>query len=172
MERVKELEHRIFGNVVINFVIHQTISTVGSMLLGFVVVLIPAVFIALFAQAPNGFSFVDKVVGQPLFKLGTDNPYFIGPVLMAFILGWISRRSLESRAAAWVWVLPTLALVWNMMTWKSHSSLPRWADVEANFFTANCGDSDCIYELFLAAPFYTSVAYSLSWFLKNLITAT
>ena len=115
--------------------------------LGVVAALILATLIAFFTRTPDG-NLVDTVVAEPLLKIGADNLYFAGPILMAFILGWVARRS-ESRGAAWMWVLPTLALVWNMMTWKSRSSLPRWEDVSANFFTSNCGDSDCIYELLI-----------------------
>jgi len=154
------------GTAVLSFVLQQAVSTVGALLLGVGAALILATLIAFFTRTPDG-NLVDKVVAEPLFKIGADNPYFAGPILMAFILGWVARRS-ESRSAAWMWVLPTVALVWNVMSWKSHSPLPRWEDVRANFFTSNCGDSDCIYELLITAPFYTSVAYSLGWVVRGL----
>ena len=154
------------GTAVLSFVLQQAVSTVGALLLGIVAVLILATLVAFFTRTPHG-SLVDKVVEEPIFKIGADNPYFAGPILMAFILGWVAHRS-ASRGAAWMWVLPTLALAWNVMTWKSYSPLPRWDDVRANFFTSNCGDSDCLYELLITAPFYTSVAYSLGWVVRNL----
>ena len=154
------------GTRVLSFVLQQAVSTVGALLLGVGAALILATLIAFFTRTPDG-NLVDKVVAEPLFKIGADNPYYAGPILMAFILGWVARRS-ESRSAAWMWVLPTLSLVWNVMSWKSHSPLPRWEDVRANFFTSNCGDSDCIYELLVTAPFYTSVAYSLGSIVRNL----
>ena len=154
------------GTAVLSFVLQQVVATVGAFLLGVVAVLILATLIAFFTRTPHG-NLVDKVVAEPLFKIGADGPYYAGPILMAFILGWVARRS-ESRGAAWMWVLPTLALVWNVMTWKSYSPLPRWDDVRANFFTSHCGDSDCLYELLITAPFYTSVAYSLGWVVRNL----
>jgi hypothetical protein len=144
------------GAAVLIFVLQQVVSTVGALLLGSVAALILATLIAFFTRTP-----VD------LFKIGADNPYFACPILMAFILGWVARRS-EIRGAAWMWVLPTFALVWNVVTWKSYSPLPRWEDVRENFFTSNCGDSACIYELLITAPFYTSVAYSLGWVVRNL----
>src|SRR4030088_2730070 len=154
------------GTAVLSFVLQQVVSTVGALLLGVVAAFILATSVAFFTRTPGG-NLVDKVVAEPLFKIGADNPYFACPIVMAFILGWVARRS-ESRGAAWMWVLPTLALVWNVMTWKSYSPLPRWEDVRANFFTSHCGDSDCIYELVITALFYTSVAYSLGWAVRNL----
>src|ERR1700681_537061 len=105
MEQGQEVRHWVSGSAVASFVFQQLISTAGAMLLGTVTVLIPASLIAFFARNSAGGSLVDKVVAQPIFKVGADNPYFVGPILMGFILGWISRRSSESRAAAWVWVL-------------------------------------------------------------------
>jgi hypothetical protein len=160
MEQGQESERGDFVKPFLGFVLHQFIATVGALLLGTVVVFLLAALVAVFTRTPSE-GLLERVTEPPLFKLGADNPYFVGPILMAFVLGWTSRRYLDSRAAAWVWVLPALALVWNLMTWKSYSPLGHWADVEANFFTTNCGDSDCLYELFVTAPFYTSIAYSL-----------
>jgi len=40
-----------------------------------------------------------------------------------------------------------------------------------NFFFARCGATECLYELFITAPFYTSAAYTLGWLCKNWMIA-
>ena len=101
-----------------SFVVHLVISTVGAMLVGIVAILIPSLLIAVVAKTP-GSSLIDRMVDQPLFRIGSD-PYFAGPILAGFILGVLSHRFSRSRSAAWVWVLPAVILIWNVMTWKSH----------------------------------------------------
>jgi len=159
--------HWITVTGVSSFIAQLVIATVGAMLVGMLAAVITALPIAFLRHAPNG-SVVDRVLDQPLFKLGADNPYFAGPVLTGFIFGWTSHRFFVSRTAAWVWIVPALVLAWNLVTWKSYSPLPHWADVRANFFTSNCGDSDCLYELVVTGPFYTSVAYTVGWIARNL----
>ena len=92
-----------------------------------------------------------------------DNPYFLGPIVVAFVLGIFSNRVWKTNSAAWVWLLPTVILIWNLMAWKSYTSRSNWADAWANYFGSDCGDSECLYAVFVTAPFYTSVAYSLGW---------
>ena len=66
------------GTAVLSFVLQQAVSTVGALLLGVVAVLILAALIAFFTRTPDG-NLVDKVVAEPRFKIGADNPYFAGP---------------------------------------------------------------------------------------------
>jgi len=151
---------------IVGFVAQFAIATIGAMLLGVLVVLLPTLLFASLTRSPNE-TVRERVVTEPLLRWGADNPYFGGPILVAFILGWISRRYFKSRVAAWVWVPMTLALLWNITTWRSYSPLSHWGDVRANFFTSDCGDSDCLYEMLVTGPFYTSVAYSLGWIGKT-----
>jgi hypothetical protein len=158
-------KRRITAAGVFSFLTQLVLATFGAMLVGTAIPALIALAIAPITRAPNQ-ALVDSIVKQPLFKFGADNPYFAGPIVTAILLGWFSRRFFRSRMAAVVWVLPSLLLLWNVVTWKSYSPLSHWLDVRANFFTSDCGDSDCLYELLVTAPFYTSLAYSFGWVIR------
>jgi hypothetical protein len=151
-----------------SFLIQLVISTIGAILIGVLVVLIVALLIADVRSNPFQGSLMERAVDQPIFRIGADNPYFTGPVVVSFLFGAFSRRFFRTRSALWVWVLPTLVLLVDILTWQSHSSRSRWADVWANYFGSSCGDTECLGELLVTAPFYTSVAYTLGWIASGL----
>jgi hypothetical protein len=149
-----------------SFVVQQAISTVGAGLLGSAIIVLLAF---LLAALQSGGHLVDRMVDGQLFRLGTESPYFAAPVLTAFILGALSHRLFGSRAALWVWALPTLILVLNVLMWKSSTPRSNLEDALANLFSGDCGDSECLYELFVTAPFYTSVAYTMGWIIRSMM---
>jgi hypothetical protein len=102
------------------------------------------------------------MVDQHILRAAGE-PYFILPDLAAFILGVLSHRYSQSTSAARVWVLPTVILIWNLLTWKNGDFGPYWPDVGSKYCGPDCGSSECMYELVVIAPFYTSAAYSLGW---------
>jgi hypothetical protein len=154
-----------------NFVLQQIISTVGVVLLTTVVALIPAILIAAFTKNTSGGNFGDHVVGQPLFKVATNDSCPLVSVLTGFILGTLSRRFFRTWSAAWVWVLPLCVLLWGISTWQTGGYGSYWHDVWDNYFGSNCGSSECLYEFFVTVPFYTSLAYSLGWLAWGLVAA-
>jgi hypothetical protein len=128
------------GTAVLSFVLQQAVSTVGALLLGVVAVLILATLIAFFTRTPDG-NLVDKVVAEPLFKIGADNP------CRSYSDGFHSRVGRTSLRVSWRCVDVGLADSGPRLErddLEISQPLPRREDVRANFFTSNCGDSDCI----------------------------
>jgi hypothetical protein len=148
------------------FVIQSVISTIGASLIGIMSVAGVAVLTAAVTRNTSGGNFIDHVVEQPSFIL-LNQPYFVAPVLAGFILGILSHRFFQSRTGAWVWSIPALILVWNLLRWENGNFRPNWPDVWANFFSSQCSSSECLYEVFVTTPFYTSVAYALGWLAKS-----
>ncbi len=133
------------------------VATVGA--------LIPAVLIAAGTKNTSG-NWVDHISEQRILRAAGE-PYFIFPILAAFIVGLLSRRHSQSTSAGWVWVLPTVILLWNLLTWKNGGLRPYWPDVWDNFFGPNCGSSECLYENLVTTPFYASLAYTFGWMTKH-----
>ena len=145
----------------LEFVFQSIIATIGALVVGMICGAAPAIVAALVVKSSSAGSFEDRLVSLRIFRVLVDSPYFLGPIIVAFILGAFASRAWETNAGLWVWLLPTGILVWNLLTWKSYTSRTNWVDAWANYFGSDCGDSECLYELLVTAPFYTSVAYSL-----------
>lgn len=151
--KLPESEQQGLFSKICSFVTHLVIATIGAMFCGWI---LPLLIVLRMRGHLNG-TVVEKVAA--LF----DGPYFVFPILCGFVLGWISHRFLKSNTAAWTWVPMALVLMWNLLTWQSYGP----DDAVANFFTSQCGGSECLYELSVTAPFYTSVAYSCGWILQR-----
>jgi hypothetical protein len=152
-----------------SFIAQQLFATVGAMLIGIVGALIPAVLIAAVTKNTSGGNWADQIADQHILRAAGE-PYFIFPILAALMLGLLSHRYTQSTSAAWVWVLPTVILMWNLLTWKNGGFRPYWPDVWDNYFGANCGSSECLYENFVTAPFYASLAYTSGWLTNGWLT--
>jgi hypothetical protein len=148
------------------FLLEQALSTAGAMLLAVIVVIAVAFLMAIVTKNNSGGDFGDHMVEQRVFVLFNE-PYFVGAVLSGLILGALSRRWSQSCAAAWVWILPAVVLIWNVFTWKNGGSAPYWSDVWNNYFSSHCNGSECLYEFFVTAPFLTSLAYTVGWIVKG-----
>ena len=149
-----------------SFLVQQLVSTVGAMIVGNIVVIIPAVLVAAVTKNTSGGNWADQLADQQILRAGGE-PHFVFPVLAAFVFGLVSHRYSRSLSAMWVWVLPLIIFVWNLFTWKNGGFRPYWPDVWNNYFGSDCGSSECLYELFVTAPFYTSLAYTLGWLAKR-----
>ncbi len=112
---------------------------------------------------------MDHLVDQRVFRGLVDNPYFLGPIVAAFVLGLFSNRVWKTNAGFWVWLFHAVILVWNVFSWKSYTSRSNLADAWANYFGSDCGDPECLYDVLVTAPFYTSVAYSVGWIAMRLL---
>lgn len=164
-----EKQFRIRGRIASlgspGFLIHQLVSTLGAIVVGVLGVLIVAFITAALTKNTSGGDFADHMAEQRV-SIFLDQPYHAAPVLCGLILGALSRRFSRSRGAAWVWIAPLIILLWNVMAWEGAgppTSSAYWAGIWANFFGAGCAGSECVYELFVTLPFYTSVAYTLGW---------
>ena len=157
----------LLDSAIAAFAIQLLISTIGAIFTGLIIVLIPAILLAAITKNRSGGNFADHVVAQPLFIL-LNEPFFIAPIVAGFMLGLFGRRFFRSASAAWVWTVPMVILICSAATWRTGGFHPYWSDVRNNFFGSKCGSSECAYEWLITAPFYTSVAYSLGWTIKNL----
>ena len=161
----------VHGFAIPSFVLQQILSTAGAMLIGVLIVIFLALLSAALTRNTSGGSFIDHITEQRASVL-LNQPYYIAPVLCALVLGMLGRRSSRSRWAAWVWILPTAILVWNLLTWKGVGppiTAVYWRDVWANYFGSDCGGSECLYEVFVTIPFYTSVAYTFGWLFSGFL---
>ena len=130
------------------FLRHLVLATIGSVLLGYLPWL-PLAVLNLIVNTPN-----------PLDPL-VSGPYPVLPNVAGLVMGYLTNRRFRTKAAVFVWVPPLLCLTYSIATWKSYGGHSYWADVWANFFGASCGDTECLYELLVTLPFYTSAAYSV-----------
>jgi hypothetical protein len=150
------------------FLIQQLISTVGAMVAGVLAALIPAALIAMATKNTSGGNWADHLAQQRILN-AVEGPYFVFPILASCVFGALSRHYSRSIAARWVWVFPAIILIWNVFTWRNGGYRPYWPDVWNNYFGSHCGSSECIYELFVTAPFYTSLAYTFGWTMRRAI---
>jgi hypothetical protein len=128
-------------------------ATACAIISGFVIAMILDVIAMKIRGLPERGSFPD-VFGEP---------YFIGPIALAFALGLWGRKRFRTTAGYFLWIVPALILLSSFLSWHSYSHLGRWQDAWANFFGRDCGGSECFYEWTVTAPFYTSVVYTLGW---------
>ena len=148
------------------FFVHLAASTLGAAVVGFVTAFLLAGLTALVTKNTSGGNWADHVSDQFILKVAGE-PYFLFPVLAGIAFGALSYGYSRSSSAAWVWVLPTIALVWNVLTWKNGGA-PYWPDVWDNYFGSGCSGSECLYELFVTMPFYTALAYSAGWIARRI----
>jgi len=129
---------------IIRYVAEAILATVGAVVVG--------ELIALLAET----------MGQKDTPL--DGPTFLGPVLVALILGcFVDFRFRHTKSSYWVWVIGLLIFVVSLLDWKESIRAGDWRPIWDNFFSrSGCGDSECLYELTATAPLYSSVTYSLA----------
>lgn len=151
-----------------SFVVQLLIATLGSIVTAIILVVIVAILIAAVTPNSSGGNFADHLADGRVFFL-VDEPYYIAPVLIAFCLGFLARRFFRNRTGGWVWVVPAFFLLAGILSWQNGGYRPYWPDVWNNYFGSDCGSSECLYEFFVTAPFYTSVAYTFGWVGKGLL---
>lgn len=83
-------------------------------------------------------------------------PVFPGQIILGFFAGFAVNKYLQSRSATWVWILPAL---WLLSDFPSSIRNTGWIYTLGYLFGGKC--SDCVEVVFLVAPFYGSIAYSL-----------
>jgi len=80
-------------------------------------------------------------------------------MVCGFLAGHWCYRKFPSRTAFLAWCVPGTILFTIVLQWQHKMSQydPTWQ----TFFGMRCGGSECLYQLFLTAPFYTAVSYSV-----------
>ena len=98
-------------------------------------------------------------------------PLWLGPVLAAGVFGYIvALRFGYRRASIFVWVIGVLNFGLQLQDSSAHIRRYGWdQSLWDEYFGRDCGDSECLSQLFATAPLYTSVAYSLAAGLCGLI---
>lgn len=122
----------------------------GFYLLHLVAIGITTFLLAMFVAACIGA--VNQRVGDFLFEA----PLFPGEIILGFCSGFVVDRFLGSSSAKWTWVVPALLLLSDFLSSIHGSSM---SSTSQYFFAGKC--SDCVEVMFMVAPFYTSIAYSL-----------
>ena len=89
----------------------------------------------------------------------SGEPVWAPEIIAGFLIGWLAYKRVPSVFAFVSWIVPGVILFWNVMSWQRTMSQydPTWS----TFFGTDCGGSECMYELFLAAPFYTAIGYAV-----------
>jgi hypothetical protein len=91
-------------------------------------------------------------------------------LLAALLLGvFVSPRLSAPTLARWVWVVPLLALLLRLFSWKPYSAL--LAETAWQHFFGPCVRLYCPEQFTLTLPFYASLAYSIGYIMRR-VTAS
>jgi hypothetical protein len=146
------------GKLVLSFLSQSLVATAGALVAGILLTFIVALPFGWLSSGMG--NIVDRTVDTWIVRYLSEEPYFVFPVVTAACLGFLSYKFTKSRVASWVWVIPTAILLVNVVPRiLGSSAVPKW--VFDNYFGRGCGASECLYELVVTGPFYTSVAYAL-----------
>ncbi len=97
--------------------------------------------------------------------------------LVGVVTGWNSSQFFRHRAVLWVWVPPSVFLVFKMFSWRTSTGsvlqATSWSAVWSHFFGSGCvfasslreltnlGRPVCFDQLFITGSFYCAVAYAV-----------
>ena len=84
--------------------------------------------------------------------------------ILGLFTGYFFFRKIPSRFAFWVWLIPGFLLAWNVWSWNREMS--QYNSTWDTYFGTNCGGTECLYQVFFTAPFYTAVFYSIGAFIS------
>lgn len=96
----------------------------------------------------------------------TAEPFWLPEIVAGLLLGWVAYKTVPSKAAFTVWLIPGGLLLWSALSWQR--SMAMFDSTWDTYFGSQCGGSECLYQLFLTAPFYSSVFYSIGAFANYL----
>ena len=142
-------------------IVHLLFSTVGSMVIG--LVLLGAVLVAIVLNSGPHQS--------RLFQILFDVPYSPAFWLSAFVLGLIVNNLRSDRLACWIWIAGAIWLVVGMYRsiltynapWCAAPSCPFVQQIRYSLFSLDSGKclSGCLKKLFVTVPALSSVTYSI-----------
>jgi hypothetical protein len=107
-------------------------------------------------------------VTNPLGRAVVE-PVFSLMVLAGFAIGLYCYQKIPSKLAFAVWIVPGIFLLYSAWSW--HRTMSQYDSVWSTYFGSGCGGSECLYELFLTAPFYSAIAYSLGALVSTAISS-
>jgi hypothetical protein len=111
------------------------------------------------------FSVVATVVGLPFEAPPGANPLrvFLPVAITNGIAAAVACRKISLEGARWVWIPWALLIPYAYTNYpQAHTMGQHLANVWHQMFSAQCGDTECIYHLFVGMPFVGSVMYALS----------
>jgi hypothetical protein len=88
----------------------------------------------------------------------SGEPVWAPEIAAGLLFGWLAYKRVPSRLAFASCAVPAVILLWNVTSWQR--TMSQYDSTWGTFFGTECGGSECLYQLFLTAPFYTAVAYS------------
>jgi hypothetical protein len=133
---------RALGEYLLHLLLAVPVPILAGFLVAIPVVLLPNTVVT---------RAIDSLNSQPVFPLD---------VAIAAGLGWWRNRRNRSVAAIFVFLIPLTAMLANLASFRAEGN--SWRYILDTFFTSHCGNSDCLYELEVTAPFYCSIAYSIA----------
>ncbi len=91
-------------------------------------------------------------------------PTFAVPVGVGLWAGYRFGARLPRLAARLAFVLPLVVASWELFAWSryTYSGENVAAAIRDNFLTSRCGSSDCLEEVFITAPLFCSVAFTIA----------
>ena len=109
---------------------------------------------------------IEPIIGRTRLFSVARGPYYVFPLILALLAGYIGNVRFKGNQRYWVWVLPALYLAINLILWKNSSVLlsNHWQAALNHFFA---GEPPYFPEQGITVPVYTSVAYSMGALLET-----
>ena len=87
-------------------------------------------------------------------------PFFPAQIIVALLLGWAMGYQTQGKSAAWVWVIPSVALLCAFVALPTLTSLGFSLRISRLFGWGCRPDNRCFDQRAITLPFYTAIAYS------------
>ena len=129
-------------------------SPYAAALLG---VILSAVILVIYPPAGEQNTIAGRLTGEPVW---------IPEIAAGLWLGYFVYRRVPSRLAFFTWLTPAFFLFFSALSWQR--GMAQYDSTFDTYFGTGCGGSECLYELFLTMPFYTSVGYTLGALLAKI----
>jgi hypothetical protein len=97
----------------------------------------------------------------------TAEPFWVPEIVAGLLLGWLAYETVPSKIAFIAWAAPGSFLLWSAWSWQRRMAV--YDSTWDTYFGRHCGGSECLYQLFLTVPFYSSIFYSIGAFSKYIV---
>ena len=140
---------------VTGYSLHLLTAVLGSMLLG----ALAAFFLLLIWGATSR-----NADAQVIRSVLLHRPFPL-QLVAALLLGiFVAPRLSPPSPARWVWIVPSVALLIHLVSWKPYSTLI--AETPWHHFFGSCVRLYCPEQFTVTLPFYASLAYSLGYIIR------